>query len=179
MHCFMLITLTMLPAETSEQARERAYNLLINDDSFCGEGGRFGSPLCDWFVIGGRWSGTLRRTLIGQPYQDAINDRFPKLAGWYSDRDLEPHRAALDALWHEFGGDGASPFNRSAYEEWGYSDDAMPVDKALYDRFLAAYTGQSDGEEDNAPGRFADLDGDSADESFIGRKWIIVIDYHS
>ena len=61
MHYLMLITLTMLPGETSQHARERAYFLLQEDRSFCGDGGRFGHPLCDWFVIGGRWSGFFAR----------------------------------------------------------------------------------------------------------------------
>ena len=49
----------------SEDARNKVYGMLHNDDSFCGEGGRFGSPVCDWFVIGGRWSGELPTVLIG------------------------------------------------------------------------------------------------------------------
>lgn len=42
MHYLMLTTLTTLPGETSQQARKRAYDLLADDPSFCGEGGRFG-----------------------------------------------------------------------------------------------------------------------------------------
>src|SRR5262249_14998085 len=103
MHYLMLITLATEPGETSEQARHRAYGLLVDDTSFVGEGGgRFGSPLCDWFVIGGRWSGYLRKTLMGPPYRAALEERFPKLTGWYSDSDAAPHREALDALWREW-----------------------------------------------------------------------------
>ena len=29
------------------------------------------------------------------------------------------------------------------------------------------------------PTDFADLDGDAVDESFIGRKWLVVVDYHN
>ena len=55
MHHLMLITIGMSADATSEDTRCRTFSRLIDDDSFCGEGGRFGSPLCDWFVIGGRW----------------------------------------------------------------------------------------------------------------------------
>jgi hypothetical protein len=178
MHYLMLITLAMEPGETSEQARDRAYDLLLEDPNFCGDGGRFGSPLCDWFVIGGRWSGRLRKALMGPPYRVALEQRFPKLAlDWYSDRDVEPHRAALDALWREFGGAGPSPLNRDAYAHTGYGDDALPVDRAIYDTFIERYRGQADCDDGSC--RFADLDGEEVDESFIGRKWLIVVDYHN
>ena len=181
MHYLMLITLTMLPGETSQQARNRAHDLLVDDPSFVGEGGgRFGSPISDWFVIGGRWSGHLRKTLMGLPYRYALEQRFPKLAlDWYSDSDVAPHRAALDALWREFGGSGPSPFHRDAYADDGYDDDALPVNRELYDHLLAEYRGESNRKEDSLHCRFADLDGEDADESFIGRKWIAVVDYHN
>ena len=180
MHYLMLITLAMEPGETSQNARDRAFFRLQGDPSFCGDGGRFGSPLCDWFVIGGRWSGYLRKTLMtfmGAPYRAALEERFPKLAGWYSDSDVAPHRAALDALWREFGGDGPSPYNRNAYAEFGFDDDALAVDRAIYDAFLERYRGKADC--DDGSGRFSDLDDDPVDESFIDRKWIIVVDYHN
>jgi hypothetical protein len=180
MHYLMLITLTMLPGETSEQGRNRAFDLLQEDRSFCGDGGRFGHPLCDWFVIGGRWSGFLRKTLIGELYRDALKQRFPDLAGeFYRARDAKAHGPALDEVWLELGGAGPSPFNRDAYAYTGDGDDALPVDQALYDRLLAEYAGQSDGEEGSAACRFADLDGDEVDGTFIGRKWIAVVDYHN
>jgi hypothetical protein len=179
MHYLMLITFEMLPGELSQQARKRALGLLQEDQSFCGEGGgRFGSPICDWFVIGGRWSGHLRATLLGQPYRDTLEQRFPKLVlDWYSDSDVAPHRHALNALWREYGGTGPSPYNRSSYEMTGYDDDALPVDQQLYDRFLVRYRRKSDCDDGSC--RFADLDGEDVGDSFIGRKWIAVVDYHN
>ena len=57
MHNRLLITFEAPAEADSAYVRDDAYDRLMNDYSFCGEGGRFGSPLCDWFVIGGRWSG--------------------------------------------------------------------------------------------------------------------------
>lgn len=180
MHYLMLITLTMPHGETSMQARNRALNLLMEDDSFCGEGGRFGSPICDWFVIGGRWSGYLRENLIGERYRETLKQRFPKLTGdYYSEADVKAHAPALDALWSKSGGSGPSPFNRSSYEQIGYDDDALPVDRAIYDHFLAEYRGESNRKENSYRCTFADLDGEEVDETFIGCKWLIVIDYHN
>jgi hypothetical protein len=178
MHYRLLITFTSPADADSSEVRREVYNQLIDDDSFCGEGGRFGSPMCDWFVIGGRWSGYLRETLIGDRYRETLNQRFPKLAGrYYSEADAKAHAPALNALWRKFGGAGRSPFNRSSYEQLGYGDDALPVDRAVYDRFLAKYRGESDRRVSSD--RFTDLDGEEVDETFIGRKWIAVVDYHN
>jgi len=54
MHHRLLITLDFPAGADSADVRGGVYKKLMDDDSFCGEGGVFGSPLCDWFVIGGR-----------------------------------------------------------------------------------------------------------------------------
>jgi hypothetical protein len=55
----MLVTADRRTGETSLHARKRIYEALLIDSTFVGDVGRFGSPLADWFVIGGRWSGHL------------------------------------------------------------------------------------------------------------------------
>jgi hypothetical protein len=175
MHHLLLITLALTSGDTSLEARMSARSQLTDDDSFCGEGGRFGSPLCDWFVIGGRWSGVLHRKLQGQAYEDDFKAQFPELvAGRITDRQIAKQRAALDQFWRRSGGRDCHPLVRTGYEELGYDDDARLIDRALYDRFLQEYAGQDFGD-----GEFADLDGDTVDESFIGRKWLVVVDYHN
>ena len=177
MHTLLLVTLSMPEGAASENARRRAHDLLIHDDSFCGEGGRFGVPLCDWFVLGGRWSGMLREKVMGQPYQDALKLEFPDLT--IPSSLVETHKTSIDQLWRHFGGTGASPLARSGYDHLGSDDDAMIVDQLLYDHFLKPH----DGSEKNVGGDdftdFADLDGEDVDESFIGRKWLVVVDYHN
>ena len=179
MHVLMLVTLTMLPGETSAEARQRIHDELVNDDSFCGEGGRFGSPLCDWFEIGGRWSGHLRETLMGDAYEQRLQAILPQ----WSDRcspDRRKERAeALSALWREFGGDGPSPLLRDDVCDVGYDDDAMPLDRTLYDKLLTTYAGASISHGDDGSCEYVDLDNEELDETFIGRKWIAVVDYHS
>jgi hypothetical protein len=160
MHYLMLATLAMPDGATSLAARRKAYDFLLRDDSFCGEGGRFGSPLCDWFVIGGRWSGLLRKTLLGDPYQAACSQLASQ------------HREALNQLWQRFGGTGEHPHNRDSYGDLGCDDDAMIIDQAIYDHFLAKGAGKS-------CETFADLDDEPVNETFIGRKWLVVVDYHN
>ncbi len=180
MHHLMLVTLSLPETGTSEKARDSAFSRLMNDDSFCGEGGRFGSPLADWFVLGGRWSGMLREAVLGQPYQDALKQEFPQFtSGYFLSSLLEQHKGALDTLWRRFGGTGANPLTRSSYDQLGAADDAMLVDQFLYDHFLKPHAGTDRHIGDDTHADFADLDGDEVDESFIGRKWLVVVDYHS
>ena len=65
-----------------------------------GEGGRFGCPLADWFVLGGRWSGHVPRDHSGPAYQDAFAQEFPELTkGYFPSSLLEQRKPALDQLW--------------------------------------------------------------------------------
>jgi hypothetical protein len=142
MHYLLFVTVSMPDSATSEDARSRVYSLLSEDQSFCGPGGRFSGPLCDGFVIGGRWSGM---AILGLPYQDALEQECP-----------EPTKS-----------------------HYGADDDAMLVDQVIYDHFLKPHAGLAQNIGDHRSTDFADLDGDEVDESFIGRKWLVVVDYHN
>ncbi len=110
MHTLMLVTLTLPASGTSEEACNSAYSRLSEDGSFCGEGGRFGCPLADWFVIGGRWSGILREAILGQPYNNALEQEFPEFTkGYFPSSLMDQRKASLDQLWQSFGGTGKHP----------------------------------------------------------------------
>lgn len=179
MHYQMLVTTALPDGASSEDARWAVHDALINDDSFCGSGGRFGSPLCDWFEIGGRWSGLLAETLIGPAFQAAIATRFPNLAEGASPFDLsERDRDEYDALWQSVGGIGRSPQTRDSLAEIGHPDDAMILTTALYNALLAkfeTYEIVSDG----CHCEFVDLDFEPLAPDFVGRKWVVVVDYHN
>jgi hypothetical protein len=179
MHYQMLVTLTLPDGATSLDARRQAEQFLQADDSFCGDGGRFGSPLCDGFVIGGRWSGILKKTLLGERYKAAFDKKFPEMAtGLVSSSLVETNLERLDQLWREFGGAGPHPLARNKYDFLGYEDDAMLVDQALYDHFLAEHAGNSSSQGGFGHCAFTDLDDEEVDAAFIGRKWLVVVDYH-
>src|SRR5258707_7353770 len=113
MHYRMLIPLDSPADADSADVRREVFDRMMADDSFCGDGGRFGSPLCDWFVIGGRWSGLLKETLLGDGYKAAFEREFPEMAtGWYSSDLVDTHRDHLDQLLQRFGGTGPSPLTR-------------------------------------------------------------------
>ncbi len=74
MHSRLLVTCNKDHAGTSQEAREYVYDALLNDSSFVGDGGRFGAPVADWFVIGGRWSGELSRATWAKRVTGLINE---------------------------------------------------------------------------------------------------------
>ena len=87
---------------------------------------------------------------------------------------IENHAARLDAIWDSLGGTAPNRYSRSSYLQHGYPDDAMVVSEDLYTTLLADNEGcDSDGES------FADLDGDEVSRGYIGRKWLVVVDYHN
>ncbi len=179
MHARMLVTFTKEKARTSQGARKYAYTVLSQDDSFVGDGGRFGSPLADWFVIGGRWSGELTRMRLDQEKLKQLDAAFEQQHGWWlggkeqvtEDIRREQYRALFLQYFPDFVGE--VPAWRDAYSHLGDSDDAAVVDEKLYDTALKEYEGQdTDGEF------FADLDGECVNSTFVGKKWIVVVDYH-
>ncbi len=179
MHYLMLVTVSLTQAATSEEARSAVFEALASDATFCGEGGRFWVPISDWFVIGGRWSGLLAETQMGETYRKAMTDRFPELAtNWWPHSLAEKHREQLDAIWQANGGAGASPYTRRDASEYGHDDDAMPLTAELYDELLSVHHGEAIvcGE---GHCQYLDLDDEPLTPDAIGRKWLVIVDYHN
>ena len=68
---------------------------------------------------------------------------------------------------------GEMPFWRDQYREHGFEDDAMILTKPLYNALLKEYKGQEDSEQ------HADLDWAPVSPEMIGKKWLVVVDYHT
>jgi len=194
MHFVAYVLLPKAEATTSLEARHQVYDELLDDPSFFGDGGRFSTPICDWFEIGGRWSGwlysqPLREEFFYQADQLNVADEL----GEYSNDFINHHREQLDDIWHKLGGANASPLTRNPNGMWGEEDDAHLLDKPLAELLntflsdtkqyshenclinrsewgLAPIVISLDDEEDLfALKDFNDL---------IGQYWVVVIDYH-
>ena len=61
---------------------------------------------------------------------------------------------------------------RGGFQPCGDADDAMLVTQELYDKLLKEYEELADSEST------ADLDYDPVSAEFIGKKWMVVVDYH-
>lgn len=182
MHYRFLVTFNKEAAETSEEARDYVTNHL-HDNGFCGEG-RWSGGLADWFVIGGRWSGELSRHSWGKLlYQqmDAIQNKEDVHVWGVHYRDKEKQwkqkelETLLDEMWKVAAPEAYKHIavNRGIYDHDGYEDDAMILTQELYDALLKAYEGQEDSEH------HADLDDEPVSPDMVGRKWLVVVDYHN
>lgn len=130
-HNLLLVTLTPT-GDTSAEVREQVASILANDPSFVGggvpDGGYFfASPVADYFLLGGAWSGYL----IGEEFERS----------W----DLDSGRDC----------------------------DAMLVTQELYERHLKEFEGHAAYDTE-----FVDLDYEEVGAPFIGRKWLIIVDFH-
>lgn len=139
MHQLLLITVNMPPDEKSADVRMAVYEELINDSSFFGHGAeRFGEAVCDWFSIGGRWSGYLTNATEEQESEE-----------------------------QELG------------DEYGSPDDAQLLTAELYDTHLLPFVGHTEKKTEGWDGYdYCDLDWDRVSPEMIGKKWLVVVDYH-
>jgi len=173
MHVRALITFKKDNASNSQEARDYTENFLLNegfnDNRF------FSRGICDWFVIGGRYSGVLLQA--SEPGLESFFD-------WYYEqiKQMTEKEAALFFIAHflkkfpdhkKYVYD-LCPLLADSYKNTGYDFDAMIVTESIYDTFLKDKEGiESDDEY------FWDLDFEGVDKSFIGKKWIVVVDYHT
>jgi len=184
-HSRLLVTCNKDSAETSQKAREYVFDALSNDPSFVGDGGHFGAPVADWFVIGGRWSGELSRATWAKGVTKLIDDLEKKegiqiWGAFYGKSEKEDRRKLLmkeveglyqKSLPSEYKDKGLV-YVRDTYGSFGYEDDAMLVTSELYD-LLKPFEGV-----DQSEGMYVDLDWDSVSQDFIHTKWLVVVDYH-
>jgi hypothetical protein len=176
MHYRFLVTFNKDEAETSLEARSYVMDYL-QENGFVGEG-RWGGGYADWFVIGGRWSGVLTLSLLNQKKVTKVQKEFEETHGWWlggQERVTEAQRREqMKAIFYREFPDftGEMPYWRNQYEAYGYADDAMVLTQELYDTLLKAYEGQDESEN------HADLEYEPVSPAMVGKKWLVVVDYH-
>lgn len=188
--CYVLVPVSA--AKTSLDARKYVVEELGSDSSFVGEGGRFASPICDYFVIGGGWSGELNpRTLLDDFWKQAKQLQQPSDCSGSSQSFNQEKRKQLDTIWQKMGGKYTSPLNRDQYSDLGEDDDACILEdwlaKELNEYLNSSYDCYVDhvsiiNQKWEMP-IVISLDSDlfytlkSFDE-VIGKYWVVIIDYH-
>lgn len=178
MHHRLFVLIPKSEAKSSIEARRFVYEWLISE-GFVASANRFSATgPADWFVIGGRWSGELTRALLDQKKLKEFRDEFEKKYGWWTggkgnlteEQRLKQSRKLFSSFFPKF--KSIHPFWRNRYRELGYKDDAMVVTDKLFDRL----------ELNKLP---KDLEGvidmeaeDIHKKSVVGKRWIVVVDYH-
>jgi hypothetical protein len=182
MHYRFFVTCEQGAAENSAEAREYVRDTL-QEENFCSDG-RWGGGMCDWFVIGGRWSGELSRTTWAREITNQMIAREQEhnvqvWGAFYGSAEKERIQQELAArfqsLWDMYAPEEyrGIPIQRDTYQETGYEDDAMLLTRELYDALLKEYEGKEEFEH------HADLEYDEVSPAMIGKKWLVVVDYHS
>jgi hypothetical protein len=194
MHYVAYALVAEAEAATSLGIRNQVWDELSSDPSFAGERGRYSAPVCDWFSIGGRWSGRLYPQQLRDEFfrqVDQLNSGV-KEPGWYSTEFIENNRKQLDAIWQKLGGKYASPLTRDQHDDLGEEDDANILDKPLAERLNIFL---QNGEYINTQEYYIahkeqwlrpvvlSLDCEALFglidfNDLVGKYWVVVIDYH-
>lgn len=196
----MYALLNKKEAKTSEEARNEVKSQLEDDDSFVGEGGRFGSPIADWFVIGGRWSGDLSSHKLDKDFHKEVRKAIkPENKFGYTDEEIVKNMTKFQEIWESLGGKGKNAYNRDQYEDGGMEDDGQIVDEKLWDNVIKPLFDDTKYESKwgiikrkndyNSPEPIlVDLDQEEeinfsdkekVKKDIVGKKWIVVVDYHN
>lgn len=182
MHHLLLVTKSADGFKSAEECKSSVKNELEQDSSFVNEDdGRFHGPICDWFVMGGRWSGHLQK-IDGYDYYKSAMKLLGKKDGEYihmseiADKD---NQEMFQKVWEAHGKKGLHPLIRNTYEDNGYDDDCMLVTQEIYDKLLKQYEGENVHYDEYQDPYFVDMDWEDVSPEFIGKKYICVVDYHN
>ena len=182
MHFVLYVMTDKGNAKTSMGARAYVYDWLERE-GFASEGSRFHSPIADWMVIGGRWSGEFTKKSLDDEKIKAFEKEVEKKHGFWTggkisktDR-LEQSKKLFTKYFPDF--DGLLPYWRDDYASHGEEDDAVIVDEDIYKKIVK--NGVNIAVDEG--GSVIDTDEYDAErlkkKDIVGKKWICVVDFHA
>lgn len=167
-----------------KEAVKRAKNAL-DDNSFCSQGGYFAGGKCDWYVVGGRWSGEFfmktpeyQKGIEALKQLDFIKKEIKKrpdlLAMLYINEHLVTKQQVkkIDDIFKKVTG---MVYFRDCYHSDGYEDDANKITPELLKELRKEK--YEDVEVFDAENEEEYLVKDLSKEA-IG-SWLVTIDYHN
>jgi hypothetical protein len=115
----------LIKASEIDEAKDKIQEFLVQ----YGDG-----DIWDWYVIGGRWSGTLNSK--SKEFFVKAEEHFKVV---YPDREnpfltksmVEEQHQALGDIWSVIGGKGLNPYARNSYNDFGYDDDVVPLSECI------------------------------------------------
>lgn len=112
----------MMKASCRDEAREKADAFMepFNEQI---EGVKHG--VWDWYVIGGRWSGTLNP--LNKAFDEVARKIVKSKDGFISTDDVDRAQPELQKAWEDLGGKGRNPWGRDQYSEAPDADDILPL----------------------------------------------------
>src|SRR5947209_10138776 len=124
MHSLLYVCLPRSQARSSLQARKKVSEYLITEgfDTSLRFSGR-----CDFFKVGGRWSGRLTLMRLGHQYPRTAKKFW---ASYETTETFEDAVKLFRAAFPKFR--GTPPFFRQRVPTLGYPDDAQVMDEPLF-----------------------------------------------
>ena len=181
MHFLYFVTFDKKNADNSQEAREYANNILMKN-SFCyADGGYFAGGKCDWYVIGGRWSGELQRLQFKKDFFKECKKAKIKT----DSQTLKKNKSQCQAIWKKLGGKDVNLYHRDTYQQNGYDDDAMIVDEELWQGIKKCFKQKLN--KDTFWNEVEIYDADNYEDYPITKikkkdlinRWLVVVDYHN
>jgi hypothetical protein len=179
MHFLYFVKIDRKEAETSREAINRAESVLANNGFIFSEG-FWGGGKCDWFVMGGRWSGTLSGLAVKDDFILAAHKLIASKAkdtaerGYLSDAEVTEYADDIQKLWLNMGGTNANPYARNGYKADGLDDDAAVLTE---DNIAALKSKYPEGVEYYDADAYEEKPLSSLSAEDIG-DWLVVVDYH-
>ena len=176
MHGVLYVCLPRSQARSSLQARKKVSEYLT-EEGFDTQL-RF-SGHCDYFSVGGRYSGRLNLLRLRQE-QPRQFDRFWKRY-WMKDIGADEAERLFRESFPKFR--GKLPINRGSVGFEGAPDDAQIMDKALFQQLKPGFGDTVDySYEITEPNVICTEDTDDFEwpttSEEAGKLWVVVIDYH-
>lgn len=177
MHFLLYVCLPVEEAKTSLQARKRVFRYLnrehfVSRGRFCGQ--------CDWFCIGGRYSGMLNMLRLKNQHPRKFKKIEKEYDAWHGFGTQVPD--LFKSCFPDY--EGMIPIFRDEIDEYGYPDDAQLMDEELlaelkegfneYVTAVFAFEKPSVIFTDLGENEWNDIEGSAGP----GTHWVVVIDYH-
>jgi hypothetical protein len=175
MHGVLYVCLPRSQAPSSLQARKNVCEYLTQEG--------FDTQLrwsgcCDYFGVGGRWSGRLNLLRLGYDQPKQLARFWERCEGISTTQEVE---ALFREMFPEFR--GKPPVGRKCIGEFGEPDDAQIMDEPLFEQLKAGFSKHVNfSYEINEPNVIFNEEADdiawpkTAEEA--AKWWVVVIDYH-
>jgi hypothetical protein len=110
---------------TRASSEQEAHDNVVNFLEDYGDG-----DVWDWYVIGGRWSGTLNP--LNKEFMEKAEVHFkaayPENENPFLTQNMVKEQdAALQEIWDTLGGEGNHPYGRDQYKDVTANDDILPL----------------------------------------------------
>jgi len=179
MHYLYFVKVGREEAKTSREAINRAESIL-NNNGFVSSEGHWGGGKCDWFVMGGRWSGTLSGLAVKGNFFEAVHKLLASKSNaaaerrYLLDAEIKEYAEDIKKLWLDMGGTNLNPYARNSYNADGLDDDAAIL---TADNIAALKAKHPDDVEYYDSDAHEEKPLSSLSPEDIG-DWLVVVDYH-